>query len=174
MGGAGDDFSMTALIPDAADNLYIIAAEGQILKLDSGGNGIWQKGWTPGAGYHIHPYCAYVDGSGNIFLGGDGEDGGVYRTFAVKFDTTGALLADPIDSDYSGSIINKLGNSSVEVDPSLVDAGNGDYRPSNSTVLRSGRKDAYGIGGAIGAARRAIRFGGRSRQSRPGRIAVLR
>lgn len=91
-GGSGDDYSMTALITDDANNLYIIAAEGKILKIDSDGIGIWQKAWRTG-GIHEHAYTAYVDSTGNIYLGGDayGSGGDDYRAFVVKFDPTGAL-----------------------------------------------------------------------------------
>ncbi len=145
------------------------------------GNTFYGQG---GACVHVHRDNASVTVCDNLLIplsGGHGigaalgTGGSVnHNNYNCFMDTTGALLSEPIGTDFPGALISNLGANSIETDPSFVDGGNGNFRPCNSSIFRSGRKDAYGIGRTMGAVLRTSRYGGRSRVSRPGRISVLR
>jgi len=97
----------------------------------------------------------------------------MYSDHSWAFCSAGNFTVDPwYDVTNDKSFMGP--NSTKDINPQLVDAANGDFRPLNPDVLRGGRPDIAGNPGQIGMVIQKYQFTQRARQVNRGRLAIIR
>ncbi len=94
----------------------------------------------------------------------------------LRSESTSTIMGD-YNCTYDGSNSGYIaGANDITEDPDFVDAGNADFRPRNSAVLRGGRPDLAGNPTQMGAILQEYQFQtpGRIRVGNQGRLAVFR
>ena len=97
-----------------------------------------------------------------------------YNDYNCYCDVNGDALSTPIASDYSGGTIPAIGEHSLEVDPKVIDAANGLFRPLNPLVLRGGRPGLEDNAAAMGAILYEYQFAARGRMANLGRLGIMK
>ena len=97
-----------------------------------------------------------------------------YNDYNCFSDINGDALSTPIASDYSGGTVPVMGEHSLEVDPKVIDAANGLFRPLNPLVLRGGRPGLEDNAVSMGAILYEYQFAARRRMANLGRLGIMK
>ena len=97
-----------------------------------------------------------------------------YNDYNCYCDINGSVLSTPIVSDHSGGTVPAMGLHSLEVDPKVIDAANGLFRPLNPLVLRGGRPGLEDNAAAMGAILYEYQFAARGRMANLGRLGIMK
>jgi hypothetical protein len=97
-----------------------------------------------------------------------------YNDYNCYCDVNGDALSTPIASNYSGGTVPAMGQHSLEVDPKLIDAANGLFRPLNPLVLRGGRPGLEDNAVSMGAILYEYQFAARGRMANLARLGIMK
>ena len=97
-----------------------------------------------------------------------------YNDYNCYCDVNGDALSTPIASGYSGGTAPVMGEHSLEIDPKLVDAANGRFRPLSPLILRGGQRGLEDHAVSMGAILYEYQFAARGRIVNLARLGIMK
>ena len=138
LGGSVQNDRITAVAGDAAGNLYVAGELGlnatdsriELVKYSSAGSVQWSAYYNPTSAQD-YPVGIKVDGSGNVFLAGVANGGGLSDFATAKFDNVGVFQWGKLWNPFSG--VDRAVDMAVDNSGGVFVAG---------TVNNAGNKNA--------------------------------